>query len=269
MPFSERKIVIFYCIYFLVLVAWSLTLFLTRQKTSDWNYLFNVADALIYLTGGTIALVEARKLHLKNTLGRELMSVGIGVILFGIGLSIWSYYNLALRVELPLPSFSDAVYVFYSPILAFGLISLLRVFGVMITKRFYLESLVIFIIAAFLIIFLNHPDLATALPFLTKFLAIYYLLADALLITLGIMILRLTRGRIHGSFFFFLVALFSMALADFIYFYRVAQGSYWNGDITDIFYAFAGTMFTFGIIKIAAAQERLSTAPTTQQSPEA
>ncbi len=265
MPFSERKIITFYCVYFLVLVAWSLVLFLTRQKTSDWNYLFNVADALIYLSGGTIALVEARKLHLKNTLGRELTSVGIGVFLFGVGLSIWSYYNLALRVESPYPSFSDAVYVFYSPILAYGLISLLRVFGVMITKRFYLESLGVFVLSAVLILSVNPPDLASDLPFLAKFLNVYYLLADALLVSLGIMMLRLTHGRIHGSFFFFLIALFSMAIADFTFFYRVAQETYWNGDISDIFYAFAGLMFTLGIIKIVAAQERLSAASTTSK----
>lgn len=261
MPFSERKLIAFYFLYFAAMVGWSLVLFLTHQKTTDWNYLFNVADALIYLTGGLIALTGSRRLHLKNSLGRELTSVGIGVILFGIGLSIWSYYNLALRIESPYPSLSDAVYVFYSPILAFGLINLLRVFGVMIAKRFYFESLGIFIVTSVLIITIGGPpDLASDLTFLAKFLNIYYLLADALLITLGTMIIRLTHGRIHGSFFFFLIALFSMAIADFTFFYRTTQEIYWNGDIADIFYALAGTMFAIGIIKIVAAQERLSTA---------
>ncbi len=248
------------------MVGWSTALFLTNQKTGDWNYLFNVADALIYLSGGAIALVASLKLGLKNTLGRELISVGIGISFFGIGLTIWSYYNLALRVELPYPSFSDAVYVFYSPILAYGIISLLRVFGVMITKRFYLESVGVFIIAAILIFTIGGPpDLSSQLSFLAKFLNVYYLLADALLITLGMMMIRLTRGKIHGSFFYFLIALFSMAIADFTFFYRTAQETYWNGDIADIFYAFAGTMFALGIVKIVAAQDRLSAASNPQQ----
>lgn len=264
MPFSERKLITFYVLYFAAMVGWSLVLFLTHQKTTDWNYLFNVADALIYLTGGIIALTGSRRLHLKNSLGRELTSVGIGVILFGIGLSIWSYYNLALRVELPYPSLSDAFYVFYSPILAYGLINLLRIFGVMITKKFYFESLGIFIISAILILSMNHPDLAHDLSFLAKFLNVYYLLADALLITLGVMMLRLTRGRIHGSFFFFLIALFGMAIADFTFFYRNGQSTYWNGDIADIFYAFAGTMFAIGIVKIVAAQEKIANSASSQ-----
>lgn len=255
MHFPEKTLTIFYCVFFIAMVAWSFALSTTGQTTTQWNYLFNVASAFLFLSGGFVAFSEARKSTIKSSVDHELIFIGVGVTLFGLGLLIWSYYNLALKIESPYPSLSDAVYVLYSPIVAYGLINLLRVSGISLTKRFYLEAIVVFAITAFLIFKLSiPPDLSLELPFLTKLLNVYYLLADALLITLGLMIIRITRGRIHGSFFFFLIALFSMAIADFTFFYRSAQETYYNGDIADIFYALAGTMFTLGIIKIVATQ---------------
>jgi hypothetical protein len=255
MHFSEKHLSVFYFAFFLVMVIWSITLFSTHQTTTDWNYLFNVGSAFLFLSGGTIAFFGAKKFGINNSVGHELLSVGTGVTLFGIGLSIWSYYNLVLRVASPYPSLADVVYVFYSPILAYGLANLLRVYGVALSKKIYFEALVIFTLAATLIVtVIVPPDLSAKLPILVRALNLYYPLGDSMLITLGIMMVRLTQGKIHNSFFFFLVALFSMAAADFLFSYRTTAGTYYNGDLSDIFYALSGLMFTLGIIRIVATQ---------------
>jgi hypothetical protein len=258
MPFPHKAMMASYTALFAAMVVWSFVLWQSRQTTSTWNYLFNVGCAFFFLSGGLIALFQAMKPKIKSAVDHELIAVGIGVILFGTGLSIWSYYNLVLNVESPFPSLSDAVYVLYSPILTYGLINLLRVTGARITKRFYLEFLALFAVISFFILTQsNPPDLSSELPFITKFLNVYYLLADALLLSLGLMIIRVTKGKIHNSFFFFLIAIFSMAIADFTFFYRSAEGIYYNGDIGDVFYALSGFMFATGIIKIVATQSIL------------
>jgi hypothetical protein len=237
------------------MVLWSVALYATGQTTTHWNYLFNVGIAILFFSGGFIAISQARKSKIKSSVDHELITIGLGVTLFGIGISIWSYYNLVLNVELPLPSFSDLAYVLYAPVLGYGLVNLLKVSGAKITKRTYLEFLAIFAVAATLILTLiSPPDFSSDLSFLTKFLYIYYPLTDSALVALGIIMIRLTWGKLHNSFFYFFIALFSLASADLLYSYRALQGTYYNGDITDVFYAFTGLMFTLGIIRIVATQ---------------
>lgn len=259
MQFPAKKLTYFFYVFFVGMVWWSLALSITDQKTTDWNYLFNVGIAFLYLSGGAIAFLWSKKSETHNSVIHELLSVGLGVTIFGIGLLVWSYYNLFLDVDIPYPSLADAVYVFYMPILAYGIISLLRTFGIFMSKKIYLETFMIFVLAAVFIFAVgNPPDLSPELPYLVKAFNIYYLLGDALLITLGITLIRLTRGKLHNSFFYFMFALFSMAAADFIFSYRTAHETYWNGDIADVFYSLAGLMFTLGIIKIVATQSILS-----------
>lgn len=259
MQFPAKKLTYFFYFYFALMIVWSIILYITHQTTSDWNYLFNIGIASFYLSGGAIAFIWSKKSEIRNSILRELITVGAGVTIFGVGLLIWSYYNLILRDAVPYPSIADAVFIFYFPILAYGIISLLRVFGIMISKRIYLETLIIFILTAIFIFTIgNPPDLSSSLPILTKTLNISYLLGDSLLISLGIMLIRLTRGKIHNSFFYFFIGFFSMASADFLFSYRTAHETYWNGDITDIFFTLAGLMFTLGIIKIIATQSAIN-----------
>ena len=237
------------------MIWWSLALFITHQKITNWNYIFNIGIAFFYLSGATIAFLFSKRNEVHNSVTHELLSIGAGVMLFGIGLLIWSYYNLVLHVDIPYPSFADVVYVFYIPILAYGVVSLLRVYGIMISKAMYIQTFVIFVLAAIFIFAVgNPPDLSNSIPLLAKVFTLYYLLGDALLITLGIMLIRLTKGRIHNSFFYFFLAFFSMTTADFLFSYRTAHEIYWNGDVSDVFYALAGLLFTLGIIKIVATQ---------------
>lgn len=248
----------FYSVFFIVMVGWSILLWQTNQTTTQWNYLFNVGIAFLFFSGGLIAFSEARKSAIKSSVDHELIAVGLGVTLFGIGISIWSYYNLVLHVESPFPSLSDAVYVFYAPILGYGLVNLLKVSGAKITSKRYLEFLAIFAVAAILIFTLiSPPDLSSETSFLTKFLLIYYPLTDSMLVALGIMMIRLTRGKLHNSFFYFFIALLSLASADLLFSYRATQGTYYNGDFTDVLYAFTGLMFTLGVVRIVSTQSIL------------
>lgn len=255
MRFSENQLTLSFWIYFAILVLWSLILFATNQKTTELNYLFNLAYALLYLSGGAVAFRWAKKLSLHNAVGRELFWIGAAITFFGAGLLVWSYYNLVLRIDTPFPSMADAFFVLYTPFLSYSVINLLHVFGVKTSKKLYFEGLLVFALAAYFVFSIgNPPDLSEKLPLLTKGLNIYYLLSDSLLITLSLILIRFTKGRIHKSFFYFLVAMTAMALGDFIFSYRTANGTYWNGDISDLIYAFSGLMFTLGIIKIVATQ---------------
>lgn len=193
-----------------------------------------------------------------NSTGKHLASIGIGMIGFAIGLFIWSYYNIILNIKVPYPSYADMFFILYIPFLAAGIINLLRLFGVFVDKKIYFESSIIFL---FFIVFVfmigNPPDLSSNTPVFERSFNIMYLLGDSFLISLGYMLIRLTRGKIHKSFIYFMCALFTMAFADLLFSYRIADGSYWNGGFSDILYALSGLFFSLGVIKIIATQYKI------------
>lgn len=259
MKLFERYISLYFLAFFLLLALFSFTLYINNQRTTQWNYLFNIVNGLLYVSGGVVALYGTRLHGFRSSVGRELFSIAIGMIGFAVGLFIWSYYNLFLNVDTPYPSFADIFFVLYIPFIAYGIINLLREFGLFFSKKILFQSVGIFILAGIFIFFYgNPPDLAATTPFLEKAVNIFYLIGDSFLITLGIMLIRLTEGRIHKSFFFFIGALFVMALADFNFGYRTGADIYWNGDITDVLFALSGFLFSLGVTKVVAVQLKLA-----------
>ncbi len=259
MRFPEKNLILAFSACILILALWSILLFIANQKTTDLNYIYNVAVGLMFASGGGIAFLGIWGLGIKNALKKELLTVGIGMSCFGMGYFVWSFYNLALRIETPFPSLADAFFALYTPCVTYGVINLLRVFGVMIPKKIYLQSLGIYLVAVIFIFSVgNPPDLSPSLPILTKAVNMYYLLGDSLLITLSIMLIRLTRGRIHNSFIYFVFAMLAMASGDFVFSYRTASGAYWNGDISDFLFGLGAYLFSIGIIKIIATQYTIS-----------
>lgn len=259
MKFFDNYIVGFFSVFYLVLLVWAGVLFFTGQINTEWNYLFNTACAVLYFSVGIVALFGIELHGLKSSVGRELLAISLGMFGFSFGLFVWAYFNLILKVETPYPSLADFFFVLYIPFIGYGILNLLSVFGMFYSKRILGESAAIFLVAAVFIFFLgNPPDLSASLPFLEKSLNIFYLLGDAFLITLGYMLIRLTRGRIHQSFFFLIGALIIMAVADLLFAYRTSAGIYWNGDIADILYATSGFLFSVGVTKIVLTQIKIS-----------
>lgn len=255
MQFLDRYLTYFLICFFLILLQWSGALFLTQQKTTEWNYYFNIGYAFMYICGGLIALYGTKLHGIRSSVGKETFSIAVGMFGFAIGLFIWAYYNLVLKIDTPFPSLADVFFILYIPFIAYGIINLLREFGLFFSKKILFESIGIYIVFAILIFFYaNPPDLAASTPLLEKILNIGYLLGDSLLITLGIMLIRLTEGRIHKSFYFFVAALFVMAIADFIFAYRTSTEIYWNGDISDVLFATSGFLFSLGVTKIVLVQ---------------
>lgn len=258
MQFLDRYLTYFLICFFLLLVQWTGFLYVTEQKTTEWNYYFNVAYAFMYIFGGLIALYGTKLHGLRSSVGRETFAIAIGMFGFAIGLFIWAFYNLVLKIETPFPSLADLFFILYIPFIAYGIINLLREFGLFFSKKILLESIGIFLLSAVLIfVFANPPDLAISTPLLEKVLNSAYLLGDSFLITLGIMLIRLTEGRIHKSFYFFVAALFVMAVADFIFAYRTSTDTYWNGDISDLLFATSGFLFSLGVTKIVIVQLKI------------
>lgn len=259
MKVFDSFVIIFFVIFYAMLLVWAFILFVTGQQTTQWNYLFNAGYALLYYSVGVVALFGIKLHGLNSAVGKELLAIAIGMFGFASGLSIWAYFNLILKVDIPYPSLADFFFALYIPFLGYGIINLLSVFGMFYSKRILSETILIFLLSCVLIFFWgNPPDFSDALPLLTKALNLAYLFGDAFLISLGYMLIRLSKGKIHKSFFFFVGALMVMALADLLFAYRTGAELYWNGDISDVLYATSGFLFSLGVTRIVISQMRIT-----------
>ena len=135
----EKYSTFYFLLYFLILVTWSFILFITEQRTSQWNYFFNVAYALFYLCAGVVAYQGVKISGMKNSVGKQLFSISISMITNAIALFIWAYYNLVLKVEIPYPSLADVFSILYIPFLGYGIINLLRGFGILFNRHIYIQ----------------------------------------------------------------------------------------------------------------------------------
>ncbi len=240
-------------IYFLLLLGfslgWGVALQFIADKTTVWNYLYNLVYGLLFLSGAAVGISNGIKLKLKNTIGKALLFLGLGLLVWAIGLVVWVYYNLILNVEIPFPSIADIFFVLIYPLLGIGCYFFLKLFSPIIPRKFLIESLVIIVVAfvAIFIVFLR-PDLSADLSWLTRVINVAYPMGDVVLVSMSLIAVRLCGGRIHASLLVLAAGFLIQAVADFTYTYRTASEVYWNGDIADILYTFGGFTISMGVV---------------------
>ena len=100
--------------FFLALIAFWAVLFASGTTEGFYNYLFVFLYGLIPLVGGTLSLVRGAPLWggTGNAIGKAVVFMGIGLVAWGIGESVWAYYNFFVGVESPYPSVAD---LFFAP----------------------------------------------------------------------------------------------------------------------------------------------------------
>ncbi len=225
-------------------------LFQIPDKQTTFNYLFNVAYALIFLFGGYIALARAKIFGLAPNLQRSMWFFAIGMLMFASGLLVWTYYNLILKVPVPYPSIADVLFLLYYPNVILGGYFMMLSFGNEITKKLSFEGLIVFVLFfAILYAFLNQTSLGETLPFWERFLNLAYPFADSLLIASAITLLRTEKGvSSHPNILYFVFAFLILAAADTMFSYRSSNDLYWNGDIADFLFALSGFLSGLGFL---------------------
>lgn len=231
--------------------CWALYLQLSPDKTTTWNYLYNIGYGLLYFFGAFMGVTGAIRLSTQTNMGKALLYLGLGLGSYGSGLVIWSYYNIILQVEIPYPSASDILFLFFIPLIAAGCLSALGIVRSQLSRRSALEAVGIFIISSLVVFgFLNRPDLSRDLPFLTKLFNIAYPLGDTILLTLAYTTVRISGGGMRSGMMLISLGLLFQVLGDMVFAYRTTTETYWNGDIADILFSASAAISSFGMLRL-------------------
>lgn len=234
---------------FLVAIL-NIYLFWIPDKQTDLNYFFNLAYALIFFISGFTAYAKSTGLTISKNMSKSLFTLGTGMICFGMGLVVWTYYNLAAKIEIPYPSLADLFFLLYYPFIIVGIYYLINAIGTGPDKKLVIEGVLVFIIlSAILYIFLDQTSQDEVGP-VASLLSISYIVCDSLITSFAITILRVQKKSFDPQILYFVFGFLILATADTIFSYRTAREIYWNGDISDTLFALSGFLTGMGFLNM-------------------
>lgn len=234
---------------FVVVLAWGALLAVREDTTTIFNYLYNIAYSGLYLFGAVVAGTATMRSGKGSLIKKALGLFSIGLLGQTIALWMWTYYNIILQIERPYPALFDLFYLLLVPTLLASFYYIFRIYGVQIKRSMFRELFAVFALAALSVFFfITPPEISAHLSFATNAVNIIYPLSDVILLLVAFFLYRISGGTFQKSFTFFSLALLLQTMGDFAFSYRASRDLYWNGDVSDVLFAIAAFLFSYGMI---------------------
>lgn len=244
------------------MLAFWFGLFLTHTNSGKYNFLFSLLIGLLpFLAGGLVIYFSGFLKELKGFISKGVFSLALGLLFWGCGELIWSYYNFVLNVAAPYPSWADlgfAPSVFFYCI---GAIYLARAAGadLGLQRRFakffiVVAPIVMFVLSYYLLVVVAREGVlyTSGDPILKSFLDIAYPLGDFISLTVAIVISGLSFKSLIPEYktaiVSLLIGLAVMFAADLIFSYTTTRLTYYNGNFGDLLFVIALFFLTFGVL---------------------
>lgn len=236
---------------------------LTGMKDTPYNFIFAFVYGLIPLFAGIIGIKNAKKWgYLKSSMGKALLFFSMGLLSWGIGETIWSYYNFFLSQDVPYPAWSDVGFILACPLWAAGAFYLSQATGAKYgLKKMSGRLLVIGIplvslfVSYYLLVIVARQGVFPIEGGLIKvFFDLAYPISDVIILSLTFLIYGLSFNYLGGRFklpvLITLVGFICMYIADFSFSYTTTVGSFYNGSWVDLMFASALFVMGFGLLNL-------------------
>jgi hypothetical protein len=164
----------------------------------------------------------------------------VSMMLSALGEFTWASYYFS-NVSVPYPSIADVFYLgSYAPLI-FAQALYFRAFSSVLTKKRLAISLAVIITCGIIVFQLVLPTEFAGNPsVLTVIDDQIYLIMDMALLSLTILSLAIFSGGTMARWWTILAAGFALdIIGDEVFFYQNAQGTYYNGSLSDALYVFA------------------------------
>ena len=250
-----------FAFYILLVIFW-IILFFSGLKTSFYNYLYSFLFGLIPLIGGFVAMINSRVWGgFRSAVGKSVFYIGLGLLCWGFGETIWSYYNFFLGEPAPYPSLAD---IGFAPSIFFyglGTIYLSRAIGAKyglrnLYAKIFTAIAPIIILAVSYYLFVTVARGGILVPpdetLLKTILDIVYPFGDFLALAIAIIISGLSFRYLGGRYVFDVVSILSglavMTIADAVFSYTTTTGTFYNGQFGDLLLTTGLFLLTFGVL---------------------
>jgi hypothetical protein len=81
-------------------------------------------------------------------------------------------------------------------------------------------------------------------------LNIGYPVLDSLLISLAILATRSKAGILNNDLMYFVFGFIMLAAGDTLFSYQSSLGTYWNGNLADVYFATSGILIILGVLSL-------------------
>ncbi len=265
--FSTKLLVIFFSLLLVAQLVWNGYLYTLPSHTEMTNYWYNV---MYGSTSIFIALVGLLSVYLglerKSTLSRAVAFLSWGALANGLGLMYWAYNNIVGNVEIPYPSAGEYLFLAFPILMGIGFLMLLSLYRPLIRPQLVVEALIVTLISAAVIFrYFIIPNLSADSGLFANFVTMAIPTEDALIIALVYIALRVSGGKFHGYLWLYIWALLLLVAGDFVFQYRNAVGTYWNGDIADLLYTINMFVFSLAVIYTIDSSTQHVATPVIQQ----
>lgn len=244
-------------LFSVALVFFWIYLQFSGSREQNINYLFNLLVAVLYLFVGLLAIPLTRN-GIKSSMYSFLLLYGGAFISWAMASFIWAYFNFILHTDVPYPSIADIFYILFTVLLGWSLWFYFDIFHAKITRNSIRDSFFIIIGVYFVIFFvLYQPKYELGTPLLEVILNYLYPLLDATVLSLAFVTLRLEIKEEVPNTLFIVIAILSQVAGDILFSFRVSNRTYWNGDISDLFFLLTAIFSFIGIMKVKKGYENL------------
>lgn len=235
--------------------------FFMGMKDVPYNFIFAFAYGLLPLFAGIVGIENSQKWgYLKSSMGKALLFFSLGLLSWGVGETIWSYYNFFLNQEVPYPALSDVGFILACPFWAIGTFYLSQATGAKyglkkVSGRLLLISVpvVALLVSYYLLIIVARQGVFPIEGGLIKvFFDLAYPISDVIILTMAFLIYGLSLNYLGGKFkvpvLITLAGFIGMYIADFSFSYTTTVGSFYNGSWVDLMFASALFVMGFGLL---------------------
>lgn len=248
-------------VLFFALSFWWLWLqsFISAEISSYRNLVWGASYQLVAIFGGIAGLFISKSWgSLKSVMGRAILSFAIGLLLQSFGQSAFSFYNLALQVDIPYPSIADIGFFGSIPFYIYGIILLAKLSGVAVSLKSFLNQTQAVLIPLVMLVFsylffLREYEFDWTNP-LKIFLDFGYPLGQAIYVSIAILTYILSKGVLGGimksRILFLLLALLIQYIADYNFLYQATYGTWLNGGYGDFIYLLAYLFMALGLLQL-------------------
>ncbi len=197
----------------------------------------------------------------KSLLGKAILSLSNGLLLWSFGNFAWAYYNLVLHVEAPYPSLADLGYGLGVLFWILSTVYIGRSVGVLLLMKKHprLKWLAVSFAAAsialsyylFIVVARDGSLGLQKTDLLKVFFDLYYPLTDvaALLVISSVVIVagKYIGGSLRRPVLTILCGMLASYIYDLTFSYATTKGTYANGQLSDIFLLIATVALSFSI----------------------
>ena len=263
---SSIEVLIITVLFIGLTLWWACIFFINNGENINANLLWAAVYQSVAILGGILGIFTSKQWGgLKSVMGRAILMFSLGLLLQSFGQTVFSYYNLIAKIEIPYPAISDFGFFGSIPLYIYGALLLAKASGANFSMRSISKKAISFIflglMLAFSYFFFLKGYVMEENSLLKTFLDFGYPFGQAIYVSIALLTYIFSRNYLGGIMKnYFLLIFFALLIqyaSDFNFLYQASHLTWLNGGYGDFLYLSAYFLMALSLIKLNEASQKI------------